>query len=454
MPLPRPPTPTHPPPARVRWLMACFAACLLFSAALARAAPGALQAYEPRSADDLLSVYERAQEALSQSLTLVEDAEREAALRSFRRAEEALPILAALLAPSLRAGLETTRARAEEALANGSATDFAVQRAVLGGALGRALYERALEAAAQGDAEETAALLAALERAHGLPAAPRSDRDELRRAFENRLAAHALSALEGLPTGDRDRDYRNLAERYGELLLVQGSPHLPPATVDALLAAVERVVAGTSPEAPLAELREHLAAFAASSAPSPTETSVPVATTPATATEPEVATRREGQGSTTSSTPPTTPAPTVPTTAPTATTGTFEARVLSALLTLFGLLVLLALAQAAKLALAGQHPLHNLAVALLLLPALLESVAALAPLSGWSALAPLEGLSLQHRPAQLLWVLLVALAIFCLAIGWRRAAAPHRASPHPARRTATPPAATLARTELDWGEDF
>lgn len=420
--------PTAPPPlARTRRLAALVcAACLLLNAALARATPG-----------ELLGAYERAQGALSQSLALLESEGGEAALRSLRRAEAAFPALAETLSPSLRAGLEATAKRAEAALASGSATDFAVQRAVLGGALGRALYERALEEAAQGRAEEAAALFAALERAHGLAAAPEGDRGDPQRAFEHRLAAHGLEALGGLPTGDRDRDYRTLAERYGELLLVQGSPRLPAATTDALLAAIDQVVAGGSPEEPLAALREGLAAFAAASAPparAPTQA-------PAAPELEAAATRHEGPAP--PATLPPTPAPAAP------PTSAFSDHALQALWVLLGLLALVALVQALALALAGQQPLHHLAVALLLLPASLEGLAALAPLSGWPALAPLARLSLQSAALQRLWVLLVAVAVLCLAVSWRRTTAPADGTPRPA-----PAPPRLASTELDWDEDF
>lgn len=499
------------PPQRVRPL---FIALALMGATAAAAPAQSVSV-------SLLDAYEEAQAALSASAERFLS-DRVEALDSLRRAEARLPEVTGALAPSLQAGLEATFARAETAIVNRSETDFAVQRAVLGGGLGRALFEHALEQAQAGDVGRAQTLLGllAVERALRPTTFDETSAGALQLAFERRLAQRSLEALQALPTGDRNRDYRLLAERYGDLLTVQGSPRLPTATTDALLRAINQVVADEPLGDALSDLRTHLntfaetaaaeAALAASGDELDSGVAAPTGAGVATGAETGVDTgavdavtggRSSAEGPTTES--PTAENPTGvppgageagavarggPVASPTAEafpaealdaatlgTGVQERTTSPLLLALLGLLALLAGARAVQLAATRHHPLQNVAVALLLLPAVLEGLAALAPLSGQTFLEPLRALSPLRQPAlQPLWVLLVAVAVLCLALSWRRAVPVTQAQPvpkarasgstQPATQPETPPrpaptlaphpTPSLASTGIDWDEDF
>jgi len=134
-----------------------------------------------------------------------------------------------------------------------------------------------------------------------------------------------------------------------------------------------------------------------------------------------------------------------------------------------GLLALAALARLVRASRGSRTPWHDAALALLLVPAFAEGTVALAlaleRLVGLPLLGTLGAYSISTNPVtQLLWPLLVALAVLCLERGWRAAAradAPDVADVpvsrlgHPPPETPRKPAPSpLAASGLNWDEDF
>lgn len=469
---------------------------------------------QPPNTQDISSLYRDAQDALSRSLRVF-GSDRVEALDTLRYAGTLLPEITRDLEPALRQGLTATVRRAEEAIVNQSETDFAVQRAVLGGGLQRALYEAALESLEGGDAPRARELLEQL--AGDLSLRPTTFEDSpqtLQYTFERRLAARSLAQLDALPVGDQSRAYRGLARLYGDLLTVQGSLRLPPGTTAALLGAVDSVVTSRPLDEPLAALRGHLSAFAddaqkayamASDEPTatpPESTASNAGADPTNENDESAATNRSKQspeqGRTDQSPPLLGEQP--PAAFAVGTDGvTGEAGngagatgsdgetapstdLTTLLLALTGVLALVAGIRAAGLTMTGRAPWQNTALTLLLIPAVLEGAGALAPLArrltadvAWfdvAWFASLERLSVSREPAlQLVWALLVALAVLCLARGWRVQPQPTRgsmqgnaesegehAAPKASGRPAAPSVSVHARptttTNLDWDEDF
>lgn len=475
------------------------------------------------AAQNPLDAYRTTRDALAESVAaLATDAV--ASLDALRRAEAAFAPLSRTLEPGLQGGLGATFARAEQAIVNESPTDLRVQVAVLRGGVQRTLYARALGAARSEPAAARRLLgILATDLEFAETEFAGEGRAALQTAFEARLGALSLARLEALEN-DREGRYETLASLYNYLFLVQDSPRLPPETQATLLSAIDRLVAGEAQEGALTTLRAQLERFAAAAteaaaaaqaagsaatgreserdtpaaehgaqvAPTqvpPTRGPNRLAESLAGSLADSLATAAPGNPTVTPETPdaprseprpaqtleqstaPAPPAaeaedaaPTAPAEEPVGLIGDLRAPLLVAA----GVLALAALLQLLRRARSSLTPWRDAALALLLLPAIFEGLlalaAALAPTLGAPALGDLTRFSLFVAPTtQLLWVLLVALAVLLLTRGWRRDSgagvgeAPEqegRARP-PATRTPAPSASHLAaRSTLDWDEDF
>lgn len=445
--------------------------------------------------------YERAKTALQRSVAALPD-DSVASLDALRRAKSAFAPLAEGLEPPLRQGLQATFERAEQAIVNASQTDLSVQAAVLRGGFQRSLYESALESAGAGELPQAKALLKVLGSDLQLtPTGLSGDARALQLSFERRLAARSLMRLSTLttpPPEGRGARYETLAQLYGYIFLVQDSPRLPASAQRTVLSAIQALIAGRPLEPALGTLKTELQTFGAAAqaaqarlAAPPAEQGANVPSAPPTPGAPAKEQDRSGAAETTSrapdepimQTPPpvpeTTPEQLVPADTPPATAPPTDplsflgGAARTYLLIAAGLLALVALVQIVSRRTPFPSPLQRAATALLLLPALAEGLITLAltlaPLLGQPVLAQAQRFSLFRSPVtQLVWALLVAGAVFCLAFSRRvpqtqeRAVAATVPATAPvavaAKRTSTPPAtqtrAPLATGGFDWDEDF
>ena len=488
-------------------------------------------------AQSLLNEYQNAATALKESVAAFSTDQVES-LDALRKAETAFAPLGQALEPALRSGLQETFSRAEEAIVNQSETDLQVQAAVLQGGFGRAVYQQALRDAAGGDAATAQNLLNVLGRDLGLANAQftGTSQRELQSAFEARLAKRGLAQLAGFG-GDLGSRYRTLAQVYGYLFLVQDSPRLPPETRDTVVGTIRALVTEQPTEQGVTLLKAQLTGFArraeraetnagatgqdntgqsntgqnsatqtAAQNPGPAAESSPTgladvasdtatgtpATTTAPATEPFVPTitgaaMTEDLASGTADAP-ATALPDDPvqngTVQPGAIQGnTVQPELIAALPFLTPELYTIFLMAAGFLALIGLvrllftvsvSPWRDAALALLLLPAIVEGFVALAgflvPRVNQPLLGQAAAYSLFVNPVtQLVWTLLTAAAVLCLALS--RGTAPARSEENsdqateyePTRAEPTPTAAPQATHQatqalttgtLNWDDDF
>ena len=224
--------------------------------------------------DDVLQRYELATENLSAAADAL-PGDAVGARTALDRAFSALLTLSRGDASTLSDSLDRVFERARTAIDNRSATDLAVQTAVLRGGFQRLLFESALTAAVEGRPDLARSRLLRLAADLQLGEARLAQLDDLtdagpfRRVFEAGVAEQVSARLQtlaqaGVPE-DRDAAYRALARAYADYLLVQDSGRLDPATnrrfVEAAEALVDRqdeayLAALTSLTASLAELRE------------------------------------------------------------------------------------------------------------------------------------------------------------------------------------------------------
>jgi hypothetical protein len=120
------------------------------------------------SAQSLLDDYRRARNVLAASISAFPD-DQVGSLDALRRAQAAFGPLSKGLEGPLKRGLSATFTRAEAAVVNRSETDLRVQAAVLRGGFQRALYEGALEEAADGNMERARTLWVSWRETSGLP---------------------------------------------------------------------------------------------------------------------------------------------------------------------------------------------------------------------------------------------------------------------------------------------
>lgn len=429
-------------------------------------------------AQPLLEQFEQATTALEGSVAGFPD-DQVGSLDALRSAETAFGALGAGLEPRLRRGLEAAFSRAEQALVNGSETDLAVQAAVLRGGFRRSVYEAALKAAADGQTGRAQTLLEAVGRDLGLsePRVTGPDRQALQTAFEGRLAALALDRLDR-PGDDLGSRYRTLAELYSHVFLVQDSPRLPPETRVGVLNTIRALVEGRPVDDGLTLLRGQLERFrrsaeAAGGNAAAVSNGQTVQTAPGVAAPTPATPASVPAG--TPATPPVAPLPTVaaPVGADLEASPSVLGVPVSALLRLAaGLLALAGLVQLLATFSRNPVPRQGAALALLLLPAVAEGVAALAALFAAAGLPPFAGLpsaqagrSLFVNPtAQLVWAGLVAAAVLCLAGGGaapapdgartKRRETPQTARAGEAAPPLAPPPSRAAASTLKWDDDF
>src|SRR6056297_3238366 len=224
--------------------------------------------------DDVLQRYELATENLSAAADAL-PGDAVGARTALDRAFSALLTLSRGDASTLSDSLDRVFERARTAIDNRSATDLAVQTAVLRGGFQRLLFESALTAAVEGRPDLARSRLLRLAQDLQLGEARLAQLDDLtdagpfRRVFEAGVAEQVSARLQALAQAgvpeDRDAAYRALARAYADYLLVQDSGRLDPATnrrfVEAAEALVDRqdeayLAALTSLTSSLAELRE------------------------------------------------------------------------------------------------------------------------------------------------------------------------------------------------------
>ena len=437
-------------------------------------------------AQPLLTSYEDATAALRLSIAAFPTDQVES-LDTLRQAETAFGPLGAVLAPTLRSGLSETFSRAEEAIVNQSETDLQVQAAVLQGGFGRAVYQQALQNAANGELERAQNFLSVLARDLGFENTEfaGSSQGELQGAFEARLAARGLEQLDAFG-GDLENRYRTLAQLYSYVFLVQDSPRLPPKTRDTVVGTIRALVAERPTDEGISLLKAQLTGFSRGAERAE-------AGTARAQTDSAENGAGEGAGNGEAAAPGSAEQPgTAPETAPSQTTGgdaspdgsnatpfvppvkadntmiggnaqpTFpnisndptqtgsgqtevtEPDMISALPFLTQDVRALLFIAAGLLALVGlirllfapnTSPWQDAALVLLLLPAVAEGFTALAgllaPLIGQPLLAQVEAYSLFTNPVmQLIWVLLISAAVLCLAVGWRTAGHTERTTDH------------------------
>ena len=152
-----------------------------------------------------------------------------------RAAQTLRPLSRDVVSTSLIGALENTFARAATAVQNQSATDLAVQVAVLRGGFQRLVYESALRAANEGDLELARERLVALATDLGFSVttldtmSAAGDYATLIVAFDQgvaRAVQHDLGAASEQLGTDRGNTYVNLAKAYGTFLTVQDSPRV------------------------------------------------------------------------------------------------------------------------------------------------------------------------------------------------------------------------------------
>ena len=403
-----------------------------------------------------------------------------ASLDALRRAEAAFAPLSEGFEPAFKRGLSATFTRAEAAIVNRSGTDLRVQAAVLRGGFQRVLYTQALEQAAGDNLPRARTLLDVLAADLGF-AGPvvGTDRQALQTSFERQLATLGLAGLDVLGD-DRESRYETLARLYSYVLVVQDSPRLPAATQTNLLGAIQALVAGEPPAPALEAVRAQFTQFRRAAQRTPPviaqirapQTSVNrAAETEAKPIKNVTRTLTDTAGAT-----PDAPVTRAVDQTEDASTGAVSTSVepegalgslrelRAPLLIAAGLFALVALAGSLRALRGGLSPWQNAALALLLLPTLGEGFIALAETLGPRAELPLlTGLgrySVFTNPVtQLVWPLLTAVAVLCLALGWRTPvhAAKDAELKAPSSKPSPSEPAThprLAGSNLNWDEDF
>jgi len=224
--------------------------------------------------DDVLQRYELATENLSAAADAL-PGDAVGARTALDRAFSALLTLSRGDASTLSDSLDRVFERARTAIDNRSATDLAVQTAVLRGGFQRLLFESALTAAVEGRPDLARSRLLRLAQdlqlgeARLTQLADLADAGPFRRVFEAGVAEQVSARLQtlaqaGVPA-DRDAAYRALARAYADYLLVQDSGRIDPGTNRRFVEAAEGLVDGqdevylaslTSLTSSLAELRE------------------------------------------------------------------------------------------------------------------------------------------------------------------------------------------------------
>ena len=189
-----------------------------------------------QGADDILSNYQDAQEALDSSVRVLPE-DPNGALANLERAANALrPLSTASTSVTLLSGLEAAFEQARAAINQRSQTNLAVQAAVIEGGLQRLLYEAALLELADNPQRARERLLQlALE----LNFAPERQQvineagsDQRRQQANVELAILNLvqARLDGASaqvSADTAAAYRQFADAYGASIVVQDSPRLP-----------------------------------------------------------------------------------------------------------------------------------------------------------------------------------------------------------------------------------
>jgi len=149
--------------------------------------------------------------------------------------------------------MEQTFDRARTAVENQSATDLAVQAAVLRGGFRRLVMDSSFTAATAGQVDlARTRLLHLAEDMTFTPAASAeltaaADAAALRLAFEAGVAetvAAELTVANRLLESDRSAAYRSLATAYGDALMIQDSPRADVGLNESLLSAAQALVTG------------------------------------------------------------------------------------------------------------------------------------------------------------------------------------------------------------------
>lgn len=224
--------------------------------------------------DDVLQRYELATENLSAAADAL-PGDAVGARTALDRAFSALLTLSRGDASTLSDSLDRVFERARTAIDNRSATDLAVQTAVLRGGFQRLLFESALTAAVESRPDLARSRLLRLAQDLQLGEARLEQLDDVtdagpfRRVFEAGVAEQVSARLQALAQAgvpeDRDAAYRALARAYADYLLVQDSGRIDPGTNRQFVEAAEALVDGedeaylaalTSLTSSLAELRE------------------------------------------------------------------------------------------------------------------------------------------------------------------------------------------------------
>ncbi|MDZ7708123.1 MAG: hypothetical protein U5J97_09610 [Trueperaceae bacterium] len=212
--------------------------------------------------DDVLQRYELATESLAAAADALpgDPVDARAALD---RAFSALLTLSRGDTSTLSDSLDRVFERARTAIDNRSATDLAVQTAVLRGGFQRLLFESALTAAVEGRPDLARSRLLRLAQDLQLGDARLAQLEDLtdagpfRRVFEAGVAEQVSARLQALADAgvpeDRDAAYRTLSRAYADYLLVQDSGRIDPGTNRRFVEAAEALVDGQD-EAYLAAL--------------------------------------------------------------------------------------------------------------------------------------------------------------------------------------------------------
>jgi hypothetical protein len=255
-----------------------------------------------QGADDVLSNYQDAQEALDSSVRILPE-DPNGALASLERAANALrPLSTSSTSVTLLNGLEATFEQARAAINQRSQTNLAVQASVIEGGLQRLLYEAALLELVDNPARSRERLL---QLALDLNFGPERQQiiseaggDQRRQQANIELAIVNLvqARLDGASAqagADTAAAYRQFADAYGASIVVQDSPRLPDTNslfaegFDALLSQQLEQFTSQVTELDTALEQARQQAQAALSAPSqPEATPVPAQAVPVQPVEP------------------------------------------------------------------------------------------------------------------------------------------------------------------------
>lgn len=221
--------------SRTARLLALCLALWLVTSPVTSYAQGA-QDILSQGADEVLSNYQDAQEALDSSVRILPE-DPNGALASLERAANALrPLSTSSTSVTLLSGLEATFEQARAAVSQRSQTNLAVQAAVIEGGFQRLLYEAALLELSDNPqrAQERLLQLAldlnfAPERQQTITAAG-SDQRRQQANVELAVVNLVQARLDGASAqvgADTAAAYRQFADAYGASIIVQDSPRLP-----------------------------------------------------------------------------------------------------------------------------------------------------------------------------------------------------------------------------------